>query len=673
MTLTDLGFKGKRLEKLNSNGIRSVHELLYKMPRKYMALDKVTPLVMSHEVKVAAQNKTPVVFYGQLTSVILDKAPGSKMSIIKMQLLGENTNLYINIFGQRHKFEVYREYLDKDVYIGGLIQIKSFRDKELICMADPFLVTQNKADLKIYPIYRNYKGISKESYEEAIKKSFENITDDYLPESIKGRYNLLTYTDAIKTIHFPENEKQIVDGEKRIVFDNMLYFASCIASHSMKNKETSIYPIRSDKTMKLIETLPFKLTEDQLNAIINLKNKMCKMQTTALIQGDVSCGKTIVAFCLMLILAENGYQSVLIAPTVLLAKQHYGELLKYASDMGYSVSLLDSSLPSSEKKNVLSSIKNGKSTLIVGTHSCFSEDVIYNNLGLVITDEEHKFGVTQREQICKKSNTNLHMISMSATPIPRSIACSIYGNDVEVINIRQMPNGRKKVQTAICSNDQPIINFMKEQIAKGHQAYVVCPLIEEVDEESRMYGVSSIEEVSKKYSAAIGNEKIGVITGKTDTDEAQRIKQSFYENKIKVLIATTVIEVGINVPNATLIVIESAERFGIATLHQLRGRVGRGSNQSYCILKKTDINAKSRNLEIIKSTTDGFEIAKADFKNRGPGNILGTQQSGKNSFVHMICCYPMLYNRVTEIAKSLTQSERDKYIENFERNYPSCL
>ena len=264
---------------------------------------------------------------------------------------------------------------------------------------------------------------------------------------------------------------------------------------------------------------------------------------------------------------------------------------------------------------------------------------------------------------------------MSATPIPRTIACSIYGDNIEVFTIKQMPNGRKPIKTAICTSDKPVFSFLEKELRQGHQGYVVCPLIDEAEEDSKMSGISSVEEIAakyKKYFNPLGF-SIGVITGKTPKEELAKIKNDYSENKIQVLIATTVIEVGINVPNATVMVITSAERFGLATLHQLRGRVGRGDKQSYCILQKSSAAISSSNLSILEGETDGFEIAKADLLNRGTGNILGLEQSGKNRFIDLIIQYPNLYEAVKKIAKSLKKGDRESYIQTYEEMYPACL
>ena len=671
--LKELGFKGKRLEKLNKCGIATPYELLTKMPRKYMVLNHLTYLALSTEVRKASENKTPVVFCGIVKSVILDKLPSAKMTVIKMQLVNEenNTKLYISIYGKRHEFASYREYIDKKMYIGGMVQVKGYKDKEILCMNDPFLITENEQDLRIYPVYRNYKGISKEAYEKAICTAYNDLSEDYLPKCIEKKYNLCSLKETVRNIHFPQKECQISAAKNRIVFDDMLYFSSKTLQQDLSDDVSDVKPVQYKNTINFINHLPFKLTDDQKKAISYLREQMCRSQTSALVQGDVSCGKTIVAMALMLLFAENGYQSVLLAPTVMLARQHFNELSDYAEKLGYTVAFLGSDISSVEKRETIEQIKKGSHLLIVGTHSCFSDDVEYKNLSLVITDEEHKFGVLQKDKLKTKAQPGMHMVSMSATPIPRSIACSIYGNDVKIINIRQMPSGRKPVQTAISFSDKQILDFMEKQINAGHQAYVVCPLIDEAEEDNKLFGISSIEKVAKKYEEKFGSDNIGIITGKMDIETAEQTKKAFYENKIKILIATTVIEVGINIPNATLIVIESAERFGLATLHQLRGRVGRGSIQSYCILKKSNKEVQSRNLEIIAHTTDGFEVAREDLKNRGTGNVFGTAQSGKNDIINLIIDYPALYEKVSKIAQALSVTERKNYIESYERSYPS--
>ena len=677
MELQDLGYKGKRIEKLSSDNITTVPELLYKEPRKYLHFDKVMPLELTQEVLDAATTKTPIVLSGKVISVVLDKVNGSYVSVIKIKMENEENGfrLYVNIFGSYYGFDMYERMKDQYVYAGGVVQYTCLSGHHLLSMSNPQLFTTNKSDLRIYPVYRKYKGISEEYYKDSIKASANLIESDYLPSGLSDKYNLMPYKETVKAIHFPKSQDEITKAQKRIVFDRMLYFASKVEMTNDHENSSDIKPVKEEILNRFISSLPYTLTEDQQNVISSIKEKMQNGQTSALVQGDVSCGKTVVAMSLMLLMAENGYQSVLIAPTIILAKQHYEELSRYASKFGLSVAFLSSDMTASEKKKVLKQIKNKEHLLIVGTHSCFSKDAEYPALGLVITDEEHKFGVVQRESIRKKSDNGIHTITMSATPIPRTIACSIYGDNIEVFTIKQMPNGRKPIKTAICSSDKPVFSFLEKELKEGHQGYVVCPLIDEAEEDSKMSGISSVEEIAakyKRYFSPLGF-NIGVITGKTPKDELSKIKNDYSENKIQLLIATTVIEVGINVPNATVMVITSAERFGLATLHQLRGRVGRGDKQSYCILQKSSAAISSNNLSILEGETDGFEIAKADLLNRGTGNILGLEQSGKNRFIDLIIQYPNLYEAVKKIAKSLKKGDRESYIQTYEEYYPSCM
>ncbi|WP_049945138.1 ATP-dependent DNA helicase RecG [Butyrivibrio sp. AC2005] len=677
MELKDLGYKGKKLEKLAGDGITTVPELLYKEPRKYLYFNRDHDIELNNFVKQAAALKQPICFNGKVISAVLDKVKGKNISVIKIKMENPETHfkLYVNIFGSYYDFDMYERTIGHTVYVGGVVQYTNLNGFELLSISNPQLFSTSDEDLMIYPIYRKYKGISESFYKDAIKTAYEKIDHDYLPEGLAKKYKLLDYEDTVRGLHFPAWEDDVILAQRRIVFDQLLYFASKVEMNNVRNTTSDIIPAKEDVLSSFIKSLPYDLTDDQKNVIESIKNSMRKGQTSALVQGDVSCGKTIVAMCLMLLMAENGYQSVLVVPTVILARQHYEELSGYSEKLGFSVAFLSSDITTSEKKKLVKEIKENKHLLIVGTHSCFGKDVEYPSLGLVITDEEHKFGVVQRESVREKSDAGVHTITMSATPIPRTIACSLYGDNIEVFTIKQMPNGRKPVQTAICVSDKPVFTFMEKELKKGHQAYVVCPLIDEAEDESRMAGISSVEEISAKYQRYFEplGYKVGVITGKTEKEEQGQIKKAFSENQIQILIATTVIEVGINVPNATVIVISSAERFGLATLHQLRGRVGRGDKQSYCVLQKSSADISSENLHILEGETDGFEIAKADLKNRGSGNVLGLEQSGKNKFIDLIIQYPNLYEKVKEIAKSLKKTERSAYIRTFEEYYPSCM
>ena len=667
MDIEELGFKGKKEEKLNKDYISTTAELLYKQPRKYYDFRSPLPIQFCDEIRCASDIKTPVVLTGTAISVVLDHKPGEKMSVIKIKIQNPATKdmLYLNIFGEYNMFDFYKDTENSTVYVGGIIKWQKFGTRDILSMGKPYLYTTKEEDLKIYPVYRKYKGISEDFYLKALDKAEKNIEEDYIPDSI-SHLPLMTYQNTVHALHHPIDMDELTEAEKRMTFDQMLYFISKM-EESEQNISSDIKPQKNEVMQKFISSLPYKLTDDQQSAINTLSTKMQQKQTSALIQGDVSCGKTIVAFCLMILMAENGYQSVLLAPTLILARQHYEEMSKYADQLRYKAAFLSSELTAKQQKAIAE--HSDEYQFFIGTRSCFSKNMKYNHLGLVITDEEHKFGVVQ-----KKFNTGegIHTVMMSATPIPRTIACSLYGNNMEVITIKQMPNGRLPIQTAICKSDKPVFTFAEKVLAEKHQVYVVCPLIDEAEDGTKMEGISSVEDVGKRYKEhfeSLGY-KVGVITGKTSPDEQQEMKKMFAANTLQILIATTVIEVGINVPNATLMIIQSAERFGLATLHQLRGRVGRGSVQSYCILQKTNADIESDNLDILLHETDGFEIAKADLKNRKSGSLLGTQQSGHNRFIDMLIEYPALYESVKKIAVNIESKEREDFIEKYEELYP---
>ena len=344
-------------------------------------------------------------------------------------------------------------------------------------------------------------------------------------------------------------------------------------------------------------------------------------------------------------MAESGYQSVLMAPTKVLAEQHYADLCKLCEGSIFEglIVYLSSGMKAKERREKLEKIANGDALLIVGTHSVLSEAIKYWTLGLVVVDEEHKFGVVQREQLAESAEQGVHMITMSATPIPRSLASVLYGANKDIFTISQLPSGRKPVITNIVEDDNKILDFVKSQIKQGRQAYIVCPLI---DNETSV-DAKSVEDEIKDIELAFANESeinIASVTGKTKTEDAERILNDFKNNKIQILISTTVIEVGVNVPNATVMVIRDAQRFGLSQLHQLRGRVGRGNYQSYCILSSHEKD--NSRLNVMCETNDGFKIAEADLKNRGTGDLLGTLQSGQNRYVELALLYPKFYEKV---------------------------
>lgn len=390
---------------------------------------------------------------------------------------------------------------------------------------------------------------------------------------------------------------------------------------------------------QLINALPFELTEGQRGALRMISKKMKNNErVNALIQGDVGCGKTMVAIFSLLIAVENGYQGALMCPTSVLAKQHYEEITERFSSFGIKVAYLSGDLKVRERKKIIKAIKEGEVDIVVGTHAVLGKDVEFQSLALTIVDEEHRFGVKQRELLQLKASSGVHTISMSATPIPRSLAMTIHGDSIDVLNIKSLPKGRKPVETALITAEEDSYQRIYEEVQNGRQAYVVCPLVEESNSDI----LKNVESVDEAFAKAIKyfepkGIKVGMATGKMKQQDIDAELEKFANKEYDIFISTTIIEVGVNVPNATVILIKNAERFGLAQLHQLRGRVGRGSYQSHCLLlseKATDIGRAK--LETMCNTTDGFVIAEKDLELRGTGDFIGTSQSGQNKYVMLM-------------------------------------
>ena len=676
MQLQELKIPSKKVEILEKKGITSVESLLYSEPKKYLFFSQNYALELTPKLQKLIEDKVPVSITGICTQVDSKYKNGRSLIKIRMKETISGKTLFINIIGEYRKYDYYQSFIDKEVIVGGVLQYST--EYKTFSMLNPIVFSGNISKYqRIIPIYHKYKGISEEYYENIVCTAEKEKGDlDYIPDWLLKKYKMPTYKETIRMLHHPSDAAEIEKARQRIVLDHMIYFTCKLEEQSKLNTDSTKYIIKSTKCMEdMISSLPFKLTEGQNKAIYDMTQQAMKgHRISSLIQGDVGSGKTIVALSLMAAMAENGYQSVLMAPTAVLATQHYHELKERTEKYGFKAVLLTNELKASEKKKILVQIKNGECNFIVGTHSCISASVEYCDLGLIITDEEHKFGVLQREALVEKAGSGVHNIIMSGTPIPRTLANTLYGNCTEVYSM-ELPQNRKPIQTAICKSDKPVFNWMLKEIAKGRQCYVVCPLIETAEEGSKMEGVSSIDETAKKYSDFFSprNITVSVITGKTSKEEQRKILDDFKTNKSQILMATTVIEVGVNNPNATVMVITGAERFGLATLHQLRGRVGRGEYQSYCILQKSENSKDSTNLEILCQETDGLEIAKADLQHRGTGNILGNEQSGHNKYIDLMLMYPHMYEKVKMIAKELCKNNTGKdiikiYEEYYQKN-----
>lgn len=629
---------------LKKRKMETVEDVCQLFPSKYYDFSFINPLNTSRLDKNYA-------FVCKLVSYELKKQSSLYIVRCTLQDIYTQNKLCVSWFGTTEMYNVLKkDYRPGDTcFIGG--KLKASNKKNLFFMSNPIIFKKydGESDCHIYTAYEKIRGISESNFERIINDCLEHATiPDKVPRELLHKYNLMPKDEAIREMHKPSSIEQIKRAKYRLNMDDLLYFALQLEEKNRNLPAGSAYGIHSLAiTTKIIENLPFQLTKDQKSAYEELVNRIRSgKRLNALIQGDVGCGKTILAFLLMFVMADNGFQSVLLAPTQVLASQHYNELKEMAAPYDIDVVYIANGLKKKEREAILKSIEDGSALMIVGTHSVLSKEVKFHDLGLSITDEEHRFGVLQREEITTKAKAGMHTVTMSATPIPRSLS-DVLLSTTEVFNIQSMPNGRKPIQTAICASQNTIFQFIKKEIEKGHQAYVVCPLIE--DKQGVMEGILSVEQTYTEYANVFGKNAVAILNGKMKEDETEKVIQSFKNGEIKILVSTTVVEVGVNVPNATVIVINNAERFGLASLHQLRGRVGRGNSPGYCILNSVHKNNK-RLLALCKYK-NGFQIAEADYALRGSGNILGTEQSGSNYYVELSMRYPDLFSELQKYAK----------------------
>ena len=487
----------------------------------------------------------------------------------------------------------------------------------------------------LQPIYPLTEGITNNLIIKSIREVHNNLefAKDYIPRKVSKDYSLIDRTKALKEIHFPKNEESMKNARKRLVFDEFFLYA--LALRRMKDSKTtrhSQYPMEEiDKCQDLIDGLPYSLTEAQLKVWNEIKLDMSsKFAMNRLIQGDVGSGKTILAVLALLMAVENGYQGSIMVPTEVLAKQHYNSFCQLLSAYDVSVCLLVGSMTAKEKREAYDKIKKHEVDIIVGTHALIQEKVEYDNLALVITDEQHRFGVKQREEFMTKGKKP-HVLVMSATPIPRTLALILYG-DLDISIIDQLPARRLPIKNCVVNTHYrpTAYRFIEKEVDLGRQAYVICPMVED----SELIEAENVIDYTQQLKEALPSYiNVEFLHGKMKAKEKNDIMERFAQGQIHVLVSTTVVEVGVNVPNATVMMVENAERFGLAQLHQLRGRVGRGEHQSYCIFVcGTQSKTAKERLEILNKSNDGFYIAEEDLKLRGPGNLFGTLQSGELDF-----------------------------------------
>lgn len=645
MKLSELDINENRIKLLEKKGFSSVKDVQEFFPRKYYDFRKVMALAPENAGGYCSIVGTCQQVETQKTNNVL---------MLKAKVYDEITDKKLNIIwiGSYYLYKIIRDWEGERVIAAGKLTYNE--EYHSFHMNNPIIFSKSvERNLVIYPVYRKMTGISDEYMQTLLGKALAVDNDETIPEELMQKHSLMSRIDALKSLHRPADFESVRKARARFVYEDLLQFAYETEMINRQKSKGTIYNIRTLRnTTDYINHLPFQLSESQDSVIKDMQAQAKEgRRINALVQGDVGSGKTVVAFAMMLSMADSGYQSILMAPTVILARQHYESLSESAEKYGYKTAFLSGEIKASERKKLLRDIAEGEYDFIVGTHGVMN--VQYHNLAMVIVDEEHKFGVMQRKLISEQASKGVHSISLSATPIPRTLAETIYGTNISVYDLK-VPEGRKTVQTAIFNNSEKICEFVLKKIHQGQQVYVVSPYIDDPEEQ---YDIETVENALNVYTTAFASVQdvhIGVVTGKMKQTEADSVISDFVAGKYQILIATTIIEVGVNVPNANIIIINNAERFGLAQLHQLRGRVGRGKEQGYCILKSSD--SQNPRLQTMCRTTNGYEIAMEDMKLRGTGDLLGTDQSGRNKYIELITSNTKIYHAAVEDAKIMADN-----------------
>ena len=625
------GVGPKTAEYFNNLGISNIYELLNHFPRTYLVfggLKKISEL--QHDEIAAVRVRVDMV--GNLRRV------KNKMTILPIEVSDETGSMVIKYFNMpfmakavsKGGYYVFRGRVKKAGKEFTLVQPRKYAYDEYTELSGKFQC--------MYPLTKGLKNSTVIKAEEsALKKA--DFTDDYLSEDFREKLHLVSSNEAYRMIHSPADENESILGRRRLSFDELFFFILYLRKNKelLKGAPNTCPMVESAEVKRLIEKLPYKLTKGQSKAVKEIMDDLSgETVMNRLVQGDVGSGKTIVAIVGLLNTVANGYQGAFMAPTEVLATQHYKTIsdltIKY--NLPFKPVLLTGSVTATGKRKIYEEIESGEANLIIGTHALIQDKVIYKNLGLVVTDEQHRFGVRQRETLAGKG-VGPHILVMSATPIPRTLAIVLYG-DLSISTIKDMPEGRSPIKSCVVGESfRPSANkFIKDEVAKGHQVYIICPMVEASDDEESDSELRNVVDYSDELQAVLGDRyRISYLHGKMKPSEKENILDRFSSGDIDILISTTVIEVGINVPNATVMMIENSERFGLSQLHQLRGRVGRGKDQGYAIFMTSKSDEKtSERLGILAKTTDGFEIASYDLKTRGPGELFGVRQSGDFAF-----------------------------------------
>ncbi len=609
------GVGEQRAAKYQKLGIETVEDLLRHYPRSYEDWSVLTPLA-------EAVSDTVCCIQAEALSAPVSHYIRQGMTLYQFLAVDGAAKMKVTIFNNR--FAADRIRAGHNYLFYGKVTVRG-RTKE---MSSPE-IQPAEMGASIRPVYPQTEGLSTRMIEGAVRQAFSMWEDrlvDPLPEALRQEYALCHIRYALKNIHFPKSHEMLAVARRRLVFEELLVLQLGMAMLRNRGRNGHAPKLTVDQSDTFFSLLPFSPTKAQRRAVSDAVEDMRSgVPMSRLLQGDVGSGKTAVAAALCHTAAANGWQSALMAPTGILAEQHYQSLCELLQPVGIQVALLTGSTTAAQKRDLLEKLKEGTIQLVVGTHALLQESVEFHNLGLVITDEQHRFGVEQRAILASKGE-NAHVYVMSATPIPRTLALMIYG-DLDISVLDELPPGRKPVATYAIDSGKRMraLGFIKKHLDEGYQAYIVCPLVEEGGSDlkaAQQYAQSLKQGLLRDY-------QIGLVHGRMKPSEKDKVMAGFFEGKIQLLVSTTVIEVGVNVPNAVIMMVENAERFGLSQLHQLRGRVGRGNVQSHCILVSDAQNQQAkRRMWIMSHSNDGFKIAEEDLKLRGPGDFFGQRQHG---------------------------------------------
>lgn len=609
------GVGEKRAELFYKLGIFDIDTLIHFYPRKYEDWSAAKTVKETQNGETAVINATMIT---PVTEHMIRRG----LTLYKCKFTDGETVINVTIFNNKYLAKALRTYEDYILY--GKIE-KTFTSAS---MSSPKIEKANTGN-KIHPIYSATDKLNSKAIAKAVKTALENLEEipETLNEDIKSKYGLVALDTAIRSIHFPKNNEDAAKARKRLIFEELLVLQLGLLKLKSGKKSTTQIKITKDFSDDFKKLLPFQLTSAQNRAIKECLDDMNKEHPMRrLLQGDVGSGKTAVAAALIHSVIKNGYQAALMAPTEILATQHFNSLSSLLESSGIRTELLTGSVKAKEKTEIKKRLIDGEIDLLIGTHALIQNDVEFKNLGLVITDEQHRFGVKQRANLASKG-TEVHTLVMSATPIPRTLGLIIYG-DLEISILDELPPNRQEIRTDVVTPayHSRIYKFIKDAVARGEQAYIICPLVEE----SEQLDLKSAEEYANELAEnEFSGYTLGLLHGKMKPRDKDMVMKAFADGDIQILVATTVVEVGIDVPNATIMVIENAQQFGLSQLHQLRGRIGRGSKKSYCILVSNNNSETAKNrLMTMKKYSDGFKIADEDLKARGPGDFFGERQHG---------------------------------------------